>query len=86
MPIPVDEAFTLTQHAEYPALQPTEAVDANGVPVPARVTKRRAGVRGWFFRANLAKPTADEIAAAHGHGDGSHEVEATDEKKAVSQH
>ena len=93
MPIPVDEAFTLTQHAEYPPLEPTPAVDENGVPVPARVTKRRATVRDWFFRANLAKPTAEDIAEAHSHGDAAHKIEAsgdqtaaTDDQKAVSQH
>jgi ubiquinol-cytochrome c reductase cytochrome b subunit len=86
MPIPTDEAYTLTQHAEYPSLEPTAAVDENGVPMPAQVTKRRARVRDWFFRANLAKPSADEIAAAHSHGDEAHEVEASDEHKAVSQH
>src|SRR5665811_1391685 len=85
MPIPVDEAFTLTQHPEYPALEPTPAVDENGVPIPARVTRRRARVRDWFFRANLAKPTADEVAEAHSHGDGAHEIEASDEQKSVSQ-
>ena len=93
MPIPVDEAFTLTQHAEYPPLEPTPAVDEYGVPVPARVTKRRATVRDWFFRANLAKPNAEDIAEAHSHGDAAHKIEAsgdqtaaTDDQKAVSQH
>jgi ubiquinol-cytochrome c reductase cytochrome b subunit len=86
MPIPVDEAFTLTQHPEYPALEPTPAVDENGIPMPARVTKRRARVRDWFFRADLAKPTAEEVAGARSHGDGAHEIEATDEHKAVSKH
>ena len=85
-PSPPDEAFTLTQHAEYSSLEATAAIDENGIPVPARVTKRRARVRAWFFRANLDKPTADEITAAHSHGDGAHEIEASDEQKAVSQH
>jgi ubiquinol-cytochrome c reductase cytochrome b subunit len=91
MPIPVDEAFTLTQHAEYPSLEPTPAVDENGVKVPARVTKRRARVRDWFIRANLPKPTAEDIAAAHSHAAGTHELESPSEvtaaeHKAVSQH
>ncbi len=90
-PVSTDEAFTLTQHPEYPELEPTPAVDANGVPIPATVTKRRAQVRSWFMRANLDKPTADEIAAAHGHADHNghdgHEVEGSvDEQKAVSSH
>ncbi len=91
MPIPVDEAFTLTQHPEYPALQPTAAVDENGVAVPARVTRRRARVRDWFFRPNIAKPTADEVTEARSHGGAEHEIathasDASDEQKAVSQH
>ena len=61
--------------------------------VPAQVTKRRARVRDWFIRANLTKPTADEIAVAHSHGDGAHEIaspsepiDASNEQKAVSRH
>ena len=88
MPIPVDEAFTLTQHAEYPALEPTDAVDENGVAVPARVTRRRARVRDWFFRPNIAKPTADEVTEARSHDGAEHAVaiDASDEQKVVSQH
>ncbi|HET7723240.1 MAG TPA: cytochrome b N-terminal domain-containing protein [Propionibacteriaceae bacterium] len=89
LPITVDEAYTLTQHAEYPALEPTAAVDANGVRVPARVTRRRARVRDWFFRPNIAKPTADEVTEARSHGaehPASPSIEPSEEKKAVSQH
>ena len=87
-PVSADEAFTLTQHPEYPELEPTPAVDENGVPVPATVTKRRARARDWFMRANLPKPTAEEISAAHDHaGHNGPEVEGSvDEKKAVSSH
>ena len=87
-PITTDEAFTLTQHPEYPELAPTAAVDANGIPVPATVSKRRAQARRWFMRASLAKPTAEDIAEAHAHGEdhGEHEVEASEEQKAVAQH
>jgi ubiquinol-cytochrome c reductase cytochrome b subunit len=85
--VSTDEAFTLTQHPEFPALEPTAAVDENGVPVPATVSKRRARARDWFMRANLPKPTAEEIAATHDHaGHDGHEVAAVDEKKAVSSH
>jgi ubiquinol-cytochrome c reductase cytochrome b subunit len=88
LPVSTDEAFTLTQHPEFPELKPTAAVDENGVPVPATVTKRRAWARAWFMRANLPKPTAEEIAAANNHADrNGHEVEGSvDEKKAVSSH
>jgi ubiquinol-cytochrome c reductase cytochrome b subunit len=86
MPIPVDEAFTLSQHKEYPVLEPTPGVDENGVRVPQRVSRRRARVRSWFFRADIPKPTADEVTEARSHSGARHAVESSDEQKAVSQH
>ncbi len=82
VPISTDEAFTLTEHKEYPELEASAATDANGVAIAPAVSSRRARARRWFLKANQPKPTADEIAEAHDHP----EIEAAEEKKAITTH
>ena len=69
VPISDDEAFTLTQHAEYPELEATPAHDASGVAMKPLVSKSRARVRRWYVAPYVGKPTATEIESAHDHGD-----------------
>ncbi len=77
VPISTDEAFTLTQHSEYPMLEPSPTTDAGGVEIKPAVSKRRSRVRNWFVKADVAKPTVAEIAEAHSHGDhAGHELES----------
>ncbi len=86
VPISQAEAFTLTQHSEYPELEPTAAVDANGVAVPAAVSPRRARWRNWFVKADQPKVTAAEIEESHHHGEDQGEVAANEERHAISSH
>jgi ubiquinol-cytochrome c reductase cytochrome b subunit len=75
-PISVGEAYTLTQHAEQPALLPL--TDTDGMSEKEiRNEQLRRRVTRFFFIDSLRKPTKAELeAAAHHHdGDGDgHEV------------
>ena len=77
-PITQGEAYVLTQHKQYPALNPlTETDGLSAGEVRGEQLRRRAG--RFFFIDTLRKPTQAELEeAAHHHGDGhgdGHEVE-----------
>ncbi len=76
-PISEDEAFTLTQHTEHQLAELDAGVDENGVPKKDGVSRTRARLSRWFLADNIAKPTINEIAEAHHHGDDSHALEAS---------
>ncbi|HQE31335.1 MAG TPA: ubiquinol-cytochrome c reductase cytochrome b subunit [Propionibacteriaceae bacterium] len=82
VPISEDEAYTLTQHPAYPALEPSATHDAAGVAIRPKVTRRRSKIRNWFVKADQPKPTAAEIEEAHSHGDHGDQkaIEAGDKK------
>ena len=80
-PITTDEAYSLTQHKEYPALVPVSETDGMSEKEVKAEQRRRRAAR-FFFIDTLRKPTRAELEeAAHhhdGHGDGhgnGHEVE-----------
>ncbi|MGO4956462.1 cytochrome bc1 complex cytochrome b subunit [Luteococcus sp. Sow4_B9] len=58
VPISEDEAFTLTQHKQYDMLDESDGV-----------SKRRARASRFLVGDEIAKPTAEEIEAAHHHDD-----------------
>lgn len=71
-PIRVEEAYTLTQHGQLPALEVPPAQDADGV----RIKRSRGSVGGlqarlsrWYAGGRITKPTAEEIADAAHHDD-----------------
>jgi quinol---cytochrome-c reductase cytochrome b subunit len=69
-PISVGEAYTLTQHAEQPALLPLSDTDGMSErEIRIEQLRRRAG--RFFFIDTLRKPTRAELeeAAHHHHGD-----------------
>ena len=69
-PITTDEAFTLTQHQQDPVLAATPSTDARGVRTKGGgVSRLRAALSRWYFRDDIAKPSAAQIEAAHDHGD-----------------
>ncbi len=86
-PISRDEAYTLTQHKQYPVLEPTTTGD-EGRPVKGGVSRRRARLSRWLVGADLPKPGTDEIhveeelESGPRHG----EIEAPDSQKAGSSH
>jgi ubiquinol-cytochrome c reductase cytochrome b subunit len=73
-PISQAEGYALTQHEQPVALKESPATDARGVRRRGTgVTSRRSRLSRWFYGTQLPKPTREEIAAAHEHGD---EIEA----------
>ena len=71
VPISDDEAFTLTQHRQYPPLEETPSHDEHGVKTsdPNKVSGLRARLSAWYTGDDIVKPTRDEIAASHHHED-----------------
>jgi len=69
VPLSHDEAWTLSQHRQYVPVEASQNEDANGIPVPGGVTARRATWSRRFFRDDIAKPTREELEAAHSHGE-----------------
>ena len=76
-PITVGEQFTLTQHAEQPALVPV-AGDGDGEysDLQLRVEQLRRRATRFYFVDTLRKPTRAELeeAAAHHHHGAGHEL------------
>lgn len=69
-PISVGEAYTLTQHAQNPALLP--ASDTDVAPKKLRLEQLRRRATRFYFVDDLRKPTATELEEAAHHG--GHEV------------
>ena len=73
-PITTEEAFTLTQHRQLAALEVSPETDDRGVRLKGkRIGRLRARLSRWYSHGTLAKPSADQIAAAAHHGD-RHEI------------
>ena len=76
-----DELYTLTQHGMPVILESGEELDANGIPTGRKVSKMRAAFTRWWHGYQIDKPTAQELADAHHHGD--HAVEGGDDHDAL---
>jgi quinol---cytochrome-c reductase cytochrome b subunit len=69
-PISQGEAFTLTQHKEYAALEPLRETDGMSAKEVKAEQRRRAAARFYFIN-DLRKPTRAELEeATHHHGNG----------------
>jgi ubiquinol-cytochrome c reductase cytochrome b subunit len=69
------EAYTITSHHEYLPITPGPTADRNGVERKGSLKERtRAPFTRWYFGANVAKPTQEELEEAARHHDG-HEVD-----------
>lgn len=74
LPLPTDEAYTLTARERDRVYEPGSATDANGVRSPhARSDKLRGRLSKAWFATNVQKPTAAELEEAHHHA--AHEEE-----------
>ncbi len=71
VPLSTDEAFTLTQHRQYPPLEETPSEDEHGVKTtdPNKVSGLRARLSRWYTGDDIVKPTREEIADSHHHDD-----------------
>ena len=71
VPVSTDEAFTLTQHRQYPPLEETPSEDEHGVRTtdPNAVSGLRARLSRWYTGDDIVKPTREEIADSHHHDD-----------------
>jgi ubiquinol-cytochrome c reductase cytochrome b subunit len=72
-PVSPGEAYRLTEHERVaPAALPPET-DEHGVRAPTRMSsKLRARASKFYFADAVNKPTVEELAEAHHHGDGEH--------------
>ncbi|HMR48517.1 MAG TPA: ubiquinol-cytochrome c reductase cytochrome b subunit [Arachnia sp.] len=80
VPLSTDEAFTLTQHVQYPPLEEGSALDARGFPTGKRVSKLRAKLSRWYLGKDIPKPSAGEMEDALSHGHGDHELDGSDDR------
>jgi ubiquinol-cytochrome c reductase cytochrome b subunit len=79
LPISVESAYTLTAGDRDEVYHAPSETDANGVkPRQLRVMKLRAKLSQLWFGDNVARPTPEEIEAAHRHAQ--HELEVEEEK------
>ncbi|RRD45758.1 cytochrome bc complex cytochrome b subunit [Tessaracoccus sp. OH4464_COT-324] len=67
VPLSDEEAFALTQHAQYPVVEANDGTSPDGVAGPVKVSKWRAALSKWYLGHDIPKPTGEEIADAHGH-------------------
>ncbi len=76
LPLPVEEAYTLTARDRDQVFTPDTDPDENGVsPRMARVNKVRARLSRAWYGPNVQKPTAAEVEAAHHHAELEHSHE-----------
>lgn len=67
-PLNPDERAKILSKPDIEPLPEPPAQDENGVKLPhARKARTRARLSRWFFGANIAKPSAAELAAADAH-------------------
>ncbi len=70
IPLPADEAYTLTSRQRDVVFAPDSEADVNGVASPtARKDKVRARLSKLWYGDNIQKPTKAEIADAHHHAE-----------------
>ncbi len=70
LPLPVGKQYALTARDRDEIYEGAGDADANGVAAPSsRKDRLRARLSKWFFQHNVQKPTAEELEAAHHHGD-----------------
>lgn len=64
-----DEAYALTQHAQYPVAEADDGTSPTGVAGPVKVSKLRAALSRWYLGHDIPKPTKEEIEQAHNHSE-----------------
>ncbi len=70
VPLPLDEAYTLTARQRDEVFTPSSEADENGVASPtARKDKVRARLSRLWYGDNIQKPTRAEIEEAHHHAE-----------------
>ncbi|MBE7323298.1 ubiquinol-cytochrome c reductase cytochrome b subunit [Nocardioides sp. Y6] len=80
LPWSEEKQFTLTSRDRDEVYALESDVDANGVPAPGtRANRLRAKLSKWWYGPAVQKPTAEDFAHAHHHGD--HEVEGGEQGK-----
>ena len=76
VPLPHDEAFALSQHRQYDALEQTAALDEHGVRVKQKgISRLRSRLSAWYLADDIRKPTHAELTAGHGHESSTPEIE-----------
>ncbi|GAA2100700.1 cytochrome bc complex cytochrome b subunit [Microlunatus panaciterrae] len=72
VPVSLDEAYALTQHAELLPIEAGPEEDANGVPAKTMSAKEKLRIRAsrFYFKDNVRKPSRAELEAAAAHHDG----------------
>ncbi len=77
LPIPLEEAYTLTARDRDVVVPPPTEEDENGVRAPkVRAGRLRARLSRLWFGSNIQKPTRAELEEAHHHAE--HELEEHD--------
>ena len=69
VPVSDDEAFTLTQHEQYPILGESPKEDEQGLKIQQKTSGFRARMSRWFLGEDIPKPSAAEIEEAAHHDD-----------------
>jgi ubiquinol-cytochrome c reductase cytochrome b subunit len=78
LPIPLEEAYTLTARDRDVVVPPPTEEDEHGVRAPkVRAGRLRARLSRLWFASNVQKPTREELEEAHYHAE--HELEEHDE-------
>lgn len=82
VPLSPEEQFTLTQHVQHKVLEADETTGPGGVKRKAKVSPFRARLSRWYLGREIAKPTAEEIAAAEHHDEPESDVEEIEDSAA----
>jgi ubiquinol-cytochrome c reductase cytochrome b subunit len=68
-PLEQERAYELTAHERQVPIDPSTAVDENGVEAPGGpLRKLRVRASRFYFGDDVQKPTVEELEAAHSHG------------------
>jgi ubiquinol-cytochrome c reductase cytochrome b subunit len=85
LPLPNDQAYTLTARDRDPVPELPEEADENGVTSrQARVQSLRAKLTDVWFGHNIQKPTVEELEEAHHHAEHELEVQSDGHQHLIS--
>ncbi len=87
VPLPADEAYTLTARGRDQVYVPESGEDPNGVASPtARKDRIRARLSHFWYADNVQKPTREELESGHHHQELEHDHDAPLEGHAADGH